>query len=210
VAGARETRLTRRLGISGAPSWLLWEIDDDGGQAYSDRGHTVPIAPFLGVVGLPPAEPGEHSTRPPRALGGGNIDCRDLVAGSTLYLPVTVPGARLCLGDGHAAQGDGEVSGTAIECAMTTEVVVDLDPDPPVPGIHAETPAGRITFGFSEDLNQAMGDALDAMLTWMQALYGLGRTDALALAGPTLDLRITQVANDVWGVHAVLPPRALR
>ena len=210
VAGARETRLTGRLGISGPPSWLLWEIDDDGGQAYSDRGHTVPIAPFLGVVGMPPAEPGEHSTRPPRARGGGNIDCRDLVAGSTLYLPVTVPGALLCLGDGHAAQGDGEVSGTAIECAMTTEVVVDLEPDPPVPGIHAETPAGRITFGFSEDLNQAMGDALDTMLTWMQALHGLARADALALAGPTLDLRITQVANDVWGVHAVLPAQALR
>ena len=98
---------------------------------------------------MPPAEPGEHSTRPPRALGGGNIDCRELVAGSTLYLPVTVPEALLCLGDGHAAQGDGEVSGTAIECAMTTEVVVGLEPDPPVPGIHAETPAGRITFGFS-------------------------------------------------------------
>ena len=210
VAGARETRLTRRLGISGAPSWLLWEIDDDGGQAYSDRGHTVPIAPFLGVVGMPPAEPGEHSTRPPRARGGGNIDCRDLVAGSTLYLPVTVPGARLCLGDGHAAQGDGEVSGTAIECAMTTEVVVDLAPGPPVPGIHAETPAGRITFGFSRDLNEAMGDALDAMVTWMQAVFGLARTDALALAGPTVDLRITQVANDVWGVHAVLPAGGLR
>jgi acetamidase/formamidase len=210
VAGARETRLTRRLGISGPPSWLLWEIDDDDGQAYSDRGHAVPIAPFLGVVGMPPAEPGEHSTRPPRALGGGNIDCRDLVAGSTLYLPVTVPGARLCLGDGHAAQGDGEVGGTAIECAMTTEVVVGLEPGPPVPGIHAETPAGRITFGFSEDLNQAMGDALDTMLTWMQGLYGLARTEALALAGPTLDLRITQVANDVWGVHALLPARALR
>jgi acetamidase/formamidase len=210
VAGARATRLTRRLGIDGPPSWLLWEIDDDGGLAYSDRGHTVPIAPFLGVIGMPPIEPGEHSTRPPRAAGGGNIDCRDLVAGSTLYLPVTVPGALLCLGDGHAAQGDGEVSGTAIECAMTTEVVVDLEPDPPVPGIHAETPAGRITFGFSEDLNQAMGDALDTMLTWMQGLYGLARAEALALAGPTLDLRITQVANDVWGVHAVLPAGALR
>jgi acetamidase/formamidase len=169
----------------------------------------VPVAPFLGVVGMPPAEPGEHSTIPPRPLGGGNIDCRELVAGSTLYLPVTVPGALLCLGDGHAAQGDGEVSGTAIECAMTTEVVVDLVPDPPVPGIHAVTPAGRITFGFGHDLNEAMGDALDAMLTWMQGLYGLTRTAALALAGPTVDLRITQVVNDVWGVHAVLAGRAL-
>ena len=79
---------------------------------------------------------------------GGNIDCKELVAGSTLYLPVTVPGALLYLGDGHAAQGDGEVGGTAIECPMTTEAQVSLAPDRPVARVHAETPAGRITFGF--------------------------------------------------------------
>jgi acetamidase/formamidase len=220
VAAARDNRLTRRLGVAqGPPSWLLWDIDAEAGLAVSDGGHTVAIAPFLGVVGMPPAEPGEHSTIPPRAEGGGNIDCRELVAGSVLYLPVTVPSALLCLGDGHAAQGDGEVSGTAIECAMTTEVVLDLlggppgparPAGPPVPGIHADTPAGRVTFGFSPDLDEAMGDALDTMLTWMQSLYGLDRAAALALAGPTVDLRVTQVANDVWGVHAVLPSRAAR
>ena len=210
VAGARDNRLTRRLGVAGGPpSWLLWDIDADGGVATCDRGYGVAIAPFLGVVGLPPDEPGEHSTVPPRAVGGGNIDCRELVAGSTLYLPVTVPGARLCLGDGHAAQGDGEVSGTAIECAMRTEVVLDLVTGRPVPGIHAVTPAGRITFGFSEDLDEAMGDALDAMLTWLQSLYGLDKPAALALASPSVDLRVTQVANEVWGVHAVLPAGAL-
>jgi acetamidase/formamidase len=206
AAAARDNRLTRRLGLAdGPPSWLLWEIDPDAGLAVSDRGYTVRTAPFLGVVGMPPAEPGEHSTVPPRAEGGGNIDCRELVAGSTLYLPVTVPGALLCLGDGHAAQGDGEVGGTAIECPMTAEVVLDLVTDPPVPGVHAITPAGRITFGFSKDLNEAMADALDAMLTWMQSRFGLDKAAALALASPIVDLRITQVANDVWGVHAVLP-----
>jgi acetamidase/formamidase len=116
----------------------------------------------------------------------------------------------MCLGDGHAAQGDGEVSGTAIECAMTTEMVLDLVSDPPVPGIYAVTPAGRITFGFSPDLNEAMGDALDAMITWMQSLYGLSKAAALAAASPTVDLRVTQVANDVWGVHALLRDGALR
>ncbi len=132
------------------------------------------------------------------------MDCRELVAGSTLYLPVTVPGALLHLGDGHAAQGDGEVSGTAIECPMTTEVVVDLVSDVPVPGIHAETPGGRVTFGFDPDLDIAMADALDAMLGWMQELYGVGKGEALALASSVVDLRITQVANVTWGVHAVL------
>jgi acetamidase/formamidase len=207
AAAARDTPVTRRLGLAGGPpTWLLWDIDIAGGTATDHLGHTVATAPFLGVVGLPPAQAGTHSTIPPRSVGGGNIDCRELVAGSTLYLPVTVPGALACLGDGHAAQGDGEVAGTAIECAMTTEVVLDLvDATSAPPGIHAVTPAGRITFGFSPDLDTAMGDALAAMVTWMEALYGLDRGTALALASPTVDLRITQVANDTWGVHAVLP-----
>jgi acetamidase/formamidase len=206
VAAALDNRLTRRLGLAeGPPSWLLWDLDPDKERGTDDHGRSVGLAPFLGVMGLPPAEPGEHSTIPPRPEGGGNMDCRELVAGSTLFLPVTVPDALLCLGDGHAAQGDGEVGGTAIECPMTTEAVIDLVTDPPVPGIHAITPAGKITFGFSPDLNEAMGDALDAMLTWMMFLYGLDKAAALALASPTVDLRVTQVANDTWGVHAVLP-----
>ncbi len=211
VAGGRDTPLTRRLGLhEGPPAWLLWQIDVDAGVATSDLGHTVRIAPFHGVTGVAWDEPGEHSTIPPRAVGGGNIDCRELVAGSVLYLPVAVPGALLSIGDGHAAQGDGEVAGTAIECGMTTELQLDLVTDRPVPGVHAETPAGRITFGFSPDLNAAMGDALDAMLTWLQASYGVGKATALALASPVLDLRVTQVANESWGVHALLPAGAIR
>jgi acetamidase/formamidase len=206
VAASRDTPLTRRLGLhEGPPAWLLWQIDADRGVATSDRGHTVRIAPFHGVTGVAWDEPGEHSTIPPRPVGGGNIDCRELVAGSILYLPVNVPDALLSIGDGHAAQGDGEVAGTAIECGMTTELQLDLVRDRPVPGVHAETPAGQITFGFSPDLNAAMGDALDAMLTWLQASYGLGKAAALAIASPVLDLRVTQVANESWGVHALLP-----
>jgi acetamidase/formamidase len=211
VAAALDSPVTRRLSLAdGPPSWLLWSLDADKGIGTNDLGHTVPLAPFLGVVGMPPDEPGEHATKPPRTKGGGNIDCRELVAGSTLYLPVTVPDALLCMGDGHAAQGDGEVGGTAIETSMTTEAVLDLSDDAPVPGIHAITPAGRITFGFSSDLNEAMGDALDQMITWMQSLYGLSRSAALVVASPTVDLRVTQVANDVWGVHALLREDALR
>ena len=210
VAARRDTPLTRRLGLhEGPPAWLLWQIDPDARVATSDRGHTVRIAPFHGVTGVAWDEPGEHSTIPPRTVGGGNIDCRELVAGSVLYLPVAVPGALLSVGDGHAAQGDGEVAGTAIECGMTTELQLGLVPRRPVPGVHAETPAGQITFGFSPDLNAAMGDALDAMLTWLQASYGVGKATALALASPVLDLRVTQVANESWGVHALLPAGAI-
>jgi acetamidase/formamidase len=210
VAAARDTPLTRRLGLhEGPPAWLLWQIDADAGLATSDQGHTVRTAPFHGVTGVAWDEPGEHSTIPPRTVGGGNIDCKELVAGSVLYLPLTVPGGLLSIGDGHAAQGDGEVAGTAIECGMTTELELELVADRPVPGVHAETPAGPITFGFSPDLNAAMGDALDAMLTWLQARYGVGKAAALALASPVLDLRVTQVANESWGVHAVLPAGAI-
>jgi acetamidase/formamidase len=206
AAAVRDSPVTRRLGLAGEPpAWLLWELDPDAGKATCDRGFSRGLAPFLGVMGMPPDEPGEHSTIPPRAMGGGNIDCKELVAGSTLFLPVTVPGALLYLGDGHAAQGDGEVGGTAIECPMTTVATIGIAPGRPLAGIHAETPAGRITFGFSADLNAAMGDALDAMVCWLQVLSGLGKAAALALASTCVDMRITQVANETWGVHAVLP-----
>ncbi|MFY9929976.1 MAG: acetamidase/formamidase family protein, partial [Streptosporangiaceae bacterium] len=186
----------------------LWDLDPDAGVGRAGEeagGFARTLRPFLGVMGVAPADPGEHSTIPPRAGSGGNIDCRELVAGATLFLPVAVPGALLYLGDGHAAQGDGEVGGTAIECAMTTEAVISLAPGRPVGTIHAEAPAGRITFGFDADLNAAMGDALDAMVGWMQALFGLERAAALGLASTCVDLRVTQVANQTWGVHAVLP-----
>jgi acetamidase/formamidase len=210
AAGGRDTPVTRRLGLAEGPrSRLLWDLDADAGQGRTTEGFTRPLAPFLGVLGMPPAEPGEHSTIPPRAAGGGNIDCRELVAGTTLFLPVTVPGALLYLGDGHAAQGDGEVGGTAIECPMTTEAVIGLAPGRPLGTIHAEAPGGRITFGFDADLNVAMGDALDAMVSWLQVLSGLGRAAALALASTCVDMRITQVANQTWGVHAVLPSGVL-
>ncbi len=209
VAGAKDNALNRALGLTGAPTWLLWEIDAAAGTATSDRGHTVRTSPFLGVIGMPPDEPGRHSTIPPRSAGGGNIDCRDLTAGATLFLPVTVPGALLHLGDGHAAQGDGEVSGTAIECPMTTEVVLDVVTDAPVPGLHAVTPHGRITFGFDADLNAAMAEALAAMVTWMQSLYDVDRGTATALASSVVSLRVTQVVNETWGVHALLAHGAI-
>jgi acetamidase/formamidase len=206
AAGGRDSPVDRRLGLAGAsPSWLLWELDSSAGRGRTAEGFSRPLAPFLGVMGVAPAEAGEHSTIPPRASAGGNIDCRELVAGTTLFLPVAVPGALLYLGDGHAAQGDGEVGGTAIECPMTTELVVGLARGRPVGSIHAEAPGGRVTFGFEADLNVAMGDALDAMVRWLEVLTGLDKAAALALASTCVDLRVTQVANRTWGVHAVLP-----
>ncbi|MGI8458489.1 MAG: acetamidase/formamidase family protein [Propionibacteriaceae bacterium] len=212
-AAAVDNLVSERMGLTAADKVnLLWAIDADADMARTQIGERTferPTAPFLGVLGTAPAESGEHSTIPPRPGSGGNIDCRDLVAGATLYLPVAVPGALLYLGDGHAAQGDGEVSGTAIECPMTTELTIEVITHPALTTIHAETPGGLVTFGFDADLNAAMGDALAAMITWLQQRLDLDRPTALALASTAVDLRITQIANWTWGVHAVLPPEVL-
>jgi acetamidase/formamidase len=183
---------------------VYWRLDNDAGTATADSGHTVAMAPFLGVIGMPPPEPGVHSTIPPRRFGG-NIDCRELTAGSTLYLPVAVDGALLSAGDAHAAQGDGEVSGTAIECPLelaelTIDVRRDLDLRMPI----ARSGDRWIAFGFDEDLDRAAELALESILDLMQQELGLDRARALALASVAVDLRVTQVVNDVKGVHAVL------
>jgi acetamidase/formamidase len=210
-SGGVDTELNRALGLADPSTRgpLLWDIDTAAGVARNQLGLGVRTAPFLGVVGLAPEATGEHSTIPPRTIGGGNIDCRELVAGATLYLPVTVPDALLFVGDGHAAQGDGEVSGTAVECGMTTTMHVSLLDAAPVAGIHADTPAGRITFGFDADLNAATATALDRMVDWIAGLHGIGRAEALAMASVAVSMRITQVANRTWGVHALLPHDAI-
>jgi acetamidase/formamidase len=152
---------------------------------------------------MPPPEPGEHSTIPPRRFGG-NIDCRELVAGSELWLPVPVEGALLLAGDGHGAQGDGEVSGTAIECPLERATLsFELRDD------ELRSPIGRVdgawlAFGFDEDLDLAAEQAVATMLDLMEQELGASRRECLALASVAVDLRVTQIVNQVKGVHAVL------
>ena len=177
-----------------------WELGDGIGRSEDRR---VRLAPFLGVMGMPPPEPGVHSTIPPRPFGG-NIDCKELVAGTTLYLPIPVDGALFSAGDGHGAQGDGEVSGTAIECPVEAQLTIELRDD-----LALEWPVARIerawlTFGFDEHLGVAARIAVDGMLDLLEREYGLARPDALALASIVVDLRVTQVVNQTLGVHAVL------
>ena len=210
TAGGWDNGVNERLGMgAGEETYLLWTLDPDGLTGRDQHGHTLPLLPFLGVIGMPPDEPGVHSTVPPRPCGG-NIDCKELVAGSTLYLPVAVPGALLSVSDGHALQADGEVSSTAIECPMErVQLTLTLHPDLHLTTPRARTPVGWLTFGFHEDLDEAMLIALDAMLDLMGEMHGLGRREAMALASLVVDLRITQVVNGVRGVHAVLPYGAL-
>jgi acetamidase/formamidase len=210
-AGRQPTPFNAAYGLTAADAAVLtWTLDAAAGRGVNQHGHAVALRPFLGVLGMPPAEPGDHSTTPPRAWGG-NLDCRELVAGSTLYLPVPVAGALFSAGDGHARQGDGEVSGTAIECPMArVELVLDLRRDLPVSGPVARTPDGAwLTMGLGATLDEAAYRALDAMFTLLAERYGLTRAEAVALASVVVDVRVTQLVNLVVGAHAVLPADAV-
>jgi acetamidase/formamidase len=210
-AGGWSTPLNERLGVEGGETLtMLWALDADAGVGRSQSGREVALHPFLGVIGMPPDEPGIHSTAPPRP-SGGNIDCAELVAGTTLYLPIPVDGAHLSAGDGHAAQGDGEVSQLAIEAPveraqLTLAVRDDLRLANPI----AWTSDAWLTFGFDEDLEEAAALALEGMLELMGREHGLERREALALASVVVDLRVTQLVNGARGIHARLAHDAFR
>ena len=209
--GGYDWEYWKRLGVAEEPAHLMdWTIDVENNTATSSNGYTVQTAPFLGVIGMPPDEDGKHITAPPRYCGG-NIDCKLLVEGSRLFLPISVDRALVSVGDGHAAQGDGEASGTAIECPMQqVDLTFTLHTDMTLTTPRAYTPSGWITLGVHEDLDEAMLIALNAMLDHMQSTHDLTRKDALALASVVVDLHITQVVNGVQGVHALLPHDALK
>ena len=210
-AGGWRTPLNDRLGVAEEVGAIhVWALDADTMTGRNQHGHEVSLRPFMGVMGMPEDVPGLQSTTPPRVTGG-NLDCKELVAGSSLFLPVAVPGGLFSVGDGHATQADGEVSGLAIECPMErVDLTFHLHPALSLTTPRANTPAGWITLGLDEDLDKAMQIALDAMLGLMGELYGLEKRDALALASLVVDLRITQVVNGVQGVHALLPHGALK
>lgn len=206
AGGAFPTRAhAMRLGIDDEPLTLVrWTIRD--GVATSDRGWRVACAPFLGTIGVCPGERVTHDGWRPRRTGG-NMDCKELVVGTTLYLPVEADGALLSFGDGHAAQSDGELAGDAIECMMD-EVVLSVDraDQSPVDGVWAETPSGWVTLGFDEDLDRAMDAAAGSMLDLISHRLGVSRAEATVLASVAADARLTQVVNGVRGVHVVFDP----
>jgi acetamidase/formamidase len=185
---------------------IHWELSEGVGRAL---GREVDLGPFLGVMGMPPPEAGVHSTSPPRRWGG-NMDCRELVAGTTLYLPIPVDGAFFSAGDGHAAQGDGEVSGTAIEAPTRAQLTLGVVDEPVLEWPVARIEGAWLTFGFDEDLGQAARIAIDGMVALMERELGLTGKDALALASVAVDLHVTQVVNGVLGVHAELCDDAIR
>jgi acetamidase/formamidase len=178
-------------------------------------GGKVPLKPFTGTIGVAPAEPGLHSIVPPRQVGG-NMDVRDLSAGTVLYLPVEVAGALFSVGDTHAAQGDGEVCGTAIESPMTVVLTFDLVKDAGLrtPRFTTAGPVARhldgkgyeVATGIGPDLFQAARDALSGMIDLLSARHGMSPVEAYMLCSVCADLRICEIVDQPnWVVGLYFP-----
>jgi len=172
-------------------------------------GQEVPLAPFFGVMGVaPPPSWGVVSTLPPRR-NGGNLDNKELVAGTTLYLPIFVDGALFSVGDGHGVQGDGEVSVNAVETGLIGTFRLTLRDDMRLEWPIAETPTHMLTMAFDPDLDDCTVIALRAMLDLICTRAGLDRYQAYTLASLAADLRVTQVVNGNKGIHVMLDKRYL-
>jgi acetamidase/formamidase len=196
--------------------WLrISDVEAAQGAVRFAEGVRLPYSPFPGTIGVAPAEPGEHSIVPPSRFGG-NMDTKHLRAGATLFLPVGVEGALFSLGDTHAAQGDGEVCGTAVEAAMDVVVRLSVLRDFTVEAPQYRLPAGalaqteksayHVCTGVGTDLMEAARDAVRATITHLGEGHGLDRQEAYALASVAADLRIHEVVDAPnWVVGAFLP-----
>jgi len=187
------------------PRTLIIPLDAKKGVARFVNGLEIPIRPFFGSMGVaPPPDSGRVSSNPP-GTHAGNLDNKELVAGTTLFIPVHALGALFEIGDGHAAQGDGEVDQTGIETSLKgrLQLIVrkDLHLDWPI----AETPTSFITMGTSPDLKQATRTASLQMVDFLSSRVGLSRMDAYRLASIAADLRITELVDGNVGVHMVVP-----
>ncbi|EAR51169.1 acetamidase/formamidase family protein [Oceanicola granulosus HTCC2516] len=199
----------------------IWTYDRAlGAPAAFGPGGQVPLKPFVGTIGLAPAEPGLHSVVPPRRVGG-NLDVRDNAVGTTLYLPVEVAGGLLSLGDTHAAQGDGEICGTAIESPCEVEIAVDLvkDANFAFPRFETAGPVTRhldakgywVTTGIGTDLMQAARDAVRGTIDRLTAETGLSAVEAYMLSSVCGDLRISEIVDQPnWVVSFYFPKIVLQ
>lgn len=182
----------------------LLRFDPAGRTIPFAPGISIPLAPFFGSIGVaPPVLAGRVSSGPP-GPHVGNLDIKELGAGSTIFLPVHVPGALLSIGDGHAAQGDGEVTGTAIETSLATTLQVTLHKRMPLRYARIETATHVITLGLDPDLDEAARLAVREMVDYLVAEKKLTRDEAYVLCSAAVDLRVSQTVDVTKGVHAML------
>jgi acetamidase/formamidase len=173
-------------------------------------GIEVPLAPFFGSMGVaPPPAFGRYDSAPPTIIGG-NMDDKALIAGTTLYLPVYAAGALFQAGDGHAAQGNGEVDITALETSLTGTFQFILHKNLTTTYPRAETPSAYIAMGFDDDLSHATRKALRNMIDFLVATKGMSRDDAYMLVSVAGDVEITELVDRNKGVHVVLKKSVFR
>jgi acetamidase/formamidase len=184
---------------------VIIDLDLDQKVARFLPGITVPLRPFFGNMGVAPAPRLGRLTSLIPYEHGGNLDNKELVAGTTLYLPVWVKGANFSVGDGHGGQGDGEADVTALETALTGTFRLTPRKDLTLRIPHAETPTHYLTTGYDPDLDEAVKMALREMIAHLVRTRGLTREHAYALCSIAVDLRITQLVNGYKGSHAMLP-----
>src|SRR5271170_522594 len=180
-------------------------LDEKTMLAHFAPGIDIPLHPFFGSMGdAPPESAGRFNSAPPWIMAG-NLDNKDLVAGTTLYIPVHAPGALFEVGDGHAGQGDGEVDITALETSLigTFQFIVRKDLHLKWP--RAETPTHYITMGLNDDLNSCATLAVREMIDFLITEKHLSRDDAYMLASVAADLHITELVDGNKGVHMMIP-----
>ena len=201
------------------PALNLWTYDPGAlAPALFGPGGRVPLRPFCGTIGLAPAEPGLHSIVPPRRVGG-NMDIRDMAAGTELYLPVEVAGGLFSVGDTHAAQGDGEVCGTAIESPMEVALKFDLVKNANLrfPRFTTQGPDRRgldakgyeVATGIGPDLMEGARAAVAGMIDLLSARHGLSPVDAYMLCSVAGDLRISEIVDQPNWVVSMYFPRVI-
>jgi acetamidase/formamidase len=197
------------------PALKIWRLSDADGWAEFAPGIRIPLEPFCGEVGLAPAAEGALSTLPPYRHGG-NLDTKHLTHGARLYLPVEVSGALFSMGDGHAAQGDGEVCGTAIETPMRAVVRLTVYKERPVAepqfrtagplAQRTNTAAYHVTEGIGPDIREATRQAVRHMIDYLAREYGLSAADAYMLCSVAVDLKLCEVVDmPNYVVGAFLP-----
>jgi acetamidase/formamidase len=168
-------------------------------------GVEIPLRPFFGILGVAPTPDRGHVSSMPPGDYGGNMDMKNLVAGSKLFLPVFVEGALLSIGDGHAAQGDGEVGGTAIETSLRGQLQLVARRDLHVKWPRVETSTQYMTFGANKDLTEATRIAVREMTNFLIESRGLSRSDANAVAGMAADLHMSEIVDENMGVYMTIP-----
>lgn len=185
----------------------LLSIAIDGDDAVLPCGIRLPLRPSMGFVATTPEY--RQSTASDSGAYGGDIDMQELVAGSTLYLPVIVPGGLLALGDCHAVVADGAVAGTGAECASDTRIRVTLEKATPIPMPRALTPEHFVVLAYGQDIGQAMRDAVRQMVDFLAREKGMAPYDAYTLLSLAGDIRVSRTFRDISSVKMLLPRAVL-